>query len=274
MARPLEGAALLNTYHLAGMSLFLFDYDGTLTPLIDNPAEAVLSPDMKSMIEILAASPTDDVWIISGRSKEFLEKLFGHSVGLSAEHGAFFRYPGNTKWMHLNGEKPDLSWQSDVVSHMKDNSMIAGSSVEEKDVAIVWHYRHVSDHDKGLLQAGKLKKELEDKAAENGWPVTVVMGHCIVEVRPTSVDKGEFVKKILDEMAQGKNSPDFVLCVGDDVTDEDMFHAVHASNLPSNGCFSVTVGGKSDKATFADWYLPDPEAVYTTLKMLTERPSP
>jgi len=81
--------------------LILLDYDGTLTPHVGDPDDAVLSPQVLSILAALAADERNALWIISGRLGEFLERNVGpiRGIGFSSEHGGFTRYPGATEWV-------------------------------------------------------------------------------------------------------------------------------------------------------------------------------
>ena len=98
--QPLEDANILAAYGLATKRLMLFDYDGTLTDIVDNPCDALLGEPVFDELRELASYPKNTVWIISGRDRNFLEKEPGRvaELGLVAEHGAFMRYPGATEW--------------------------------------------------------------------------------------------------------------------------------------------------------------------------------
>lgn len=74
-------------------------------------------------------------------------------------------------------------------------------------------------------------------------PVEVVMGNTIVEVKPQGVSKGGAVERILLDLSSHNSAPDFILCVGDDRSDEDMFtaidHVVFSPHMPAQvGCAS------------------------------------
>ncbi|KAJ8327376.1 Trehalose-6-P synthase/phosphatase complex synthase subunit [Batrachochytrium dendrobatidis] len=74
--------------------IFLLDYDGTLTELHNLPEFARPSASVLSLLSRLAALPNVYVYIFSGRSREHIMKWFGEvGVGLSAEHGCFYRHP-------------------------------------------------------------------------------------------------------------------------------------------------------------------------------------
>lgn len=117
-------------------------------------------------------------------------------------------------------------------------------------------------------------------------------GKANLEVRPTFINKGEIVKRLVStynaEM-QALDSPlrssaaeggsagkiEFVLCMGDDFTDEDMFRALNglaepsdsAPEIEADNCFTVTVGA-STKVTLARWHLLEPEDVIECVALL------
>ena len=113
----LDGTSLLERYRAAGKRLFMFDYDGTLTPIVRDPQAAIPSERVIQTIKALASDERNAVWIISGRDQEFLQQHLGHikNIGFSAEHGSFIRYPGAATWENL-AEKLDMSWQAEVLN--------------------------------------------------------------------------------------------------------------------------------------------------------------
>ena len=221
VTQHLKEANILATYSSAKKRLLLFDYDGTLTPIVENPAAAILSPEALKSIEILAANPRNAVWIISGRNSSFLEQLFGHLnfLGLVAEHGSFLRPPGSLAWDNRTA-KADMGWQEEVTKVFKTyTEMALGSWVETKRAAVVWHFRQ-ANQDLAILQAASCKRDLESKFGKDS-PIEFINGKCVLEARLKTVNKGQIVQGLAGEMmaASGK-LPDFVLCFGDDVTDE------------------------------------------------------
>ena len=212
--QPLKNANILVAYGLARQRLLLFDYDGTLTDIVPNPRDALLGEPVFDELRKLASHPKNTVWIISGRDRYFLEKEPGRvaELGLIAEHGAFMRYPGTTEWQDICGGV-DMSWQDRVESVMRGYKAAHPlSAIERKSASVVWHYRNAkltSD-----LPAEGLKTELENTLGFND-PVEVKRGKCIVEVRLKFINKGQIASKLAQEY-----EPKFVLCAGDDVTDE------------------------------------------------------
>lgn len=124
-------------------------------------------------------------------------------------------------------------------------------------------------------------KELETTVGRK-WDVEVMAGKANLEVRPTFINKGEIAKRLVttynaEMRAENSDSKvDFVLCMGDDFTDEDMFRALNGLSEASEGkgveveadnCFTVTVGA-STKVTLARWHLLEPEDVIECVALL------
>jgi trehalose 6-phosphate synthase/phosphatase len=112
----LDRGALLRQYRSAKKRLFMFDYDGTLTPIVRDPAAAIPTERLIRTLKALASDRRNSVWIISGRDQEFLQSHLGNisELGFSAEHGSFMRHPGSTEWENL-AETFDMGWQQEVV---------------------------------------------------------------------------------------------------------------------------------------------------------------
>lgn len=92
-----------------------------------------------------------------------------------------------------------------------------GSYIEVKSVGLVWHYAD-ADPEFGIWQAKEMQQHLREVL--RGTEVEVITGFGWLQVRYRAINKGTMVSRILGSMLQ---EPSFVLCVGDDRTDEDMF---------------------------------------------------
>ncbi|KAD7478756.1 hypothetical protein E3N88_01892 [Mikania micrantha] len=132
-----------------------------------------------------------------------------------------------------------------------------GSMIEMKDASMAWCYED-ADPDFGSCQAKELLDHLESVLSNE--PVTVKRGQSCVEIKPQGVSKGLVVKRMLATMQQRGMTPDFVLCIGDDRSDEDMFEVITTSAAsdkciaPNAEVFACTVGNKPSKAKY---YLDD-----------------
>ncbi|KAF9570758.1 threalose-6-phosphate phosphatase [Mortierella alpina] len=233
---------ITDRYQTAKKRLLMFDYDGTLTPIRKTPGAAVPQEHMLRALTALAADPKNIVWVISGRDQKVLEEWLGHidNLGFSAEHGSFMRQPGSKKWINLT-ESLDMSWKNDVIEIFTYyTERTQGSFIEHKRSSLTWHYR-MADPEWGAFQAKECQNHLEG-AVLSKLPVEILVGKKNLEVRPTIVNKGEIVKRLLSQ------HPDveFVMCAGDDKTDEDMFRALAGPNHNSNALSSISSGSRND----------------------------
>ncbi|KAK1991895.1 family 20 glycosyltransferase [Colletotrichum falcatum] len=272
----LDRALMLKTYRDAGKRLFMFDYDGTLTPIVREPSAAVPSERVLQTLKALASDERNAVWIISGRDQEFLQQHLGHipGLGFSAEHGSFMKNPGSDEWVNLADEF-DMGWQAEVMDVFQSfTDRVPGSFVERKRCALTWHYR-LADPEQGLHMARECHKELQGTVAQK-WDVEVMEGKANLEVRPTFINKGEIAKRLVHTYNSAPASDkhpgrvEFVLCLGDDFTDEDMFRALNGlsgTDLDNDHVFTVTVGA-STKVTLARWHLLEPEDVVECVALL------
>ncbi|KAI0007882.1 glycosyltransferase family 20 protein [Xylariaceae sp. FL0662B] len=280
----LDRTLMLKHYREANRRLFMYDYDGTLTPIVRDPQAAIPSERVIQHLKSLAADHRNAVWIISGRDQEFLQQHLGHisELGFSAEHGSFIRHPGQTTWENL-AEKFDMSWQAEVLDlFQKYTDRVPGSFIERKRCALTWHYRQ-ADPEQGLHASHELHKELEATVAKK-WDVEVMKGKANLEVRPTFINKGEITKRLVSNYnsdiahvsgsatpdLQNGNSLGFVLCMGDDFTDEDMFRALNSlsgMHVDADHVFTVTVGA-STKVTLAKWHVLEPKDVIESMALL------
>jgi trehalose 6-phosphate synthase/phosphatase len=210
-------AAIHRHYQGAKNRLLLLDYDGTLVPFSRIPSEAAPDNAVKDLLSRLAADSRNHVVIISGRDVASLDRWLGQlPVSLVAEHGASFKMR-NAGWQQLVSVS-DL-WKDEIRRVMQLFVLrCAGSFVEEKTNTIAWHYRNTQTG-LGFSRSRELLNTLSQLIQNT--TLQVIDGNKVVEVRIGGFDKGATALKIINEM-----DPDFVLCMGDDTTDEDMFKAL------------------------------------------------
>ncbi len=240
----------VSAFEGASQRLLLLDFDGTLAPIVDNPADACPSESLNHTLAHLAES--SDLVIISGRNRAFLEKTFaGIPVYLVAEHGAFLKKP-DQPWELLDLSADD--WVGSVRSIMTPFvDRFPGSFIEAKETALAWHYRMVSDKD-SESQAMELANQLRD--ASFSIPLSVIQGNKVVEVKAARYSKGTVALMILDQKPY-----DFIVSMGDDTTDEDMFR------LLPNWAYTVKVGAGQ---SFARYRLARQQDVETLLQRISD----
>lgn len=230
-------AEITKAYKNAKSRLIIFDYDGTLQSFKRTPSaeESKPSAGLLRKLRKLGNDEGTTLCVVSGRRKDDLESWFKDlPIYLVAEHGAWIKL-GDT-WTHSSYDfEPIREQVRPVMSRYV--SRTPGSFIEEKDYAIVWHYRTVPT-ELSFVRAGNLRQELEVLLEESD--ANVHRGSKIIEVKPRSVNKGEAVRLIMDE-----DDYDFVLCAGDDYTDEDMFNF-----LPSS-TYTIKVGGGQTTANLS-----------------------
>lgn len=201
----------------AASRCIILDYDGTLSPLQKVPSLATPTQELIRLLKNLVADESTEVIIISGRDAQTLEQWLGFlPVNLVAEHGAALKYKDG-QWeerMTMASE-----WKDKIKPLMElFVNRCAGSFIEEKRSTLAWHYRNTHP-DLGFNRSRELRNNLLQLTGNK--PLQVIDGNKVLEVRMSGVDKGTTALNMLKNL-----QPGFVLCVGDDATDEDMFRAL------------------------------------------------
>ena len=247
----MQSQEIINQYHKAHKRLFIFDYDGTLRGFEKNPQDATPTPEVLMTLQQLAESPKNEVFIVSGRRIEDLQTWFKDvRLGLIAEHGADIKLPRTEEIVSRN---INIDWKEYVKNIMNVyTKKCYGSHVEEKNYSIVWHYRNVHPLE-GEFRAKELQSLLSEMVI--GKELQVLPGNKIIEVRVSGTDKGSAVQFI-----RMRKKYDFVLCMGDDTTDEDMFRVLQKENA-----YTVKVG-MPKAVTYARYSTATPATVLTFLQ--------
>ncbi|PYV12894.1 MAG: bifunctional alpha,alpha-trehalose-phosphate synthase (UDP-forming)/trehalose-phosphatase, partial [Acidobacteria bacterium] len=177
---PVEG--LRQAFEAAPKRLLLLDYDGTLAPYARRPQDAVPPRGVLSLLERLARHPANCVALVSGRMRADLDAWFGAipNLWLAAEHGAILRSPQERVWEAIRRNVP-VDWKATVLpilEHFADRT--PGSFIEEKEYALVWHYR-MADPEFSEWLANELVANMEQMLAQT--ELRAVRGSKSVEVR-------------------------------------------------------------------------------------------
>lgn len=239
---PVRGAAreeILERFTKAKRRVLLFDYDGTLAEITNIPMNARPTAQLQETLRILCEKPGTDVYIVTGRPRHEIEGWLGHlPLGFSAEHGLYIRDKGDTQWQRTLAADTSLSWY-EFVKHIfhEYNMSTPGSFTEEKEASIAWHYR-LADPRFGRRQARELIAQMGDVLANQ--PLEVLQGKMVVEVRVQGINKAT----ILKHFARNGWEFDFMLGIGDDVTDESLFAAM------PKGSVSIKVGSGPTRAAY------------------------
>jgi trehalose 6-phosphate synthase/phosphatase len=236
------------------VSLFL-DYDGTLTPIADRPAQAILSDEARQLLQQAARTPNLDVTIVSGRALDDVRRLVG-VPGLTyvGNHGLEIDGPGVT-FSHEGVARHARALER-AASDLEALD-IEGALVERKGASLSYHVR---------LVAPKMRARAEERAEAiiRRRRLAVTHGRCVVEARPPlDWHKGHAVMHVLTRR-HGTDWPSRAraLFIGDDLTDEDAFRSLRGIGR------SVRVGPPPVAGSFADESLPDPAAVLQLVRWL------
>jgi len=243
---------LVRHYVRAGRRALLLDYDGTLVPFAENPKMARPDHELIELMATLGEDPANDVVIISGRSRSDLENWFGNlPVALVAEHGVWLRRK-NGQWRMLTAVTTE--WKDAVRPIFQIYvDRLPGALLEEKEYSLAWHYRR-ADPDQAAQRANELLDDLSSYT--RNIDVQVFVGRKVIEIRNSGVTKGAAALNWM-----GTNPPEFILGIGDDSTDEDLFRGLPAE------AYSVRVGFSN---TAAKYYLSSPVLVRRLLRELAE----
>lgn len=230
--------------------LVLADYDGTLTPIVSRPEEAVLSEETRNRLILLASVPKVTVGIISGRELIDVESLVAiGGLYYAGNHGLEVDGPGY-RYVNPEADKTRPLFH-DLAGKLRDAlAGIEGIVLQDKELSLSVHYRLVGAEREAEVE--RIVRGLVDPLAAAGR-VRLNTGKKVWEIRPP-VDwhKGKAVAVIRDEVIHEFSVEKLLtLFLGDDVTDEDAFKAV----LPPDG-WSVYVG-TPPAASAAPYYLED-----------------
>ncbi|CAM9261656.1 unnamed protein product [Ectocarpus sp. 13 AM-2016] len=220
---------VLEAYKKAKNRLIISDYDGTLTTLQSLPQLAGPPAVVTNFLDSLCRDYKNRLFIISGRERRFMDTWLGKlRAGLAAEYGFYYRLPEATQWQ-CSGQDLDLSWK-DVVRPIMQyfTERTPGTYIENKESSLTWHYRDADPHF-GLWQAKDMQIHMEDVLSN--LPLEILQGNRMVEVRHQAANKSMVAEEVLkllstEQSVRQRGEVDFILCVGDDRSDEDMFQTV------------------------------------------------
>ena len=251
------------TRRLAGRQPAVFlDYDGTLTPIVDRPEDAIISNSMRDAVRGLARRCP--VCVVSGRDPGVLRELMGvDDLIIAGSHGFEISSPSGDTIQREEGTA-FRALLEDVTARLREElGSIAGALVEPKSISVAVHYRLASAQDRP-----RIKEVVDAVLAEQPDQLKVTPGKMVYEIQPRiDWDKGRAVLYLLE--ALDLDGDDVApLYMGDDITDEDAFEAL------SDRGTGIFVGRDDDpevagRKTSADYVLRTTQEVELFLATLT-----
>jgi len=218
------------------------DFDGTLAPIVNNPADARPFPAAAEALVALAALPDTTAALISGRARGVLKELSGmpDSVALVGSHGAEF----DTGFVR----EIDTDLLATITATRRDIAAgRPGVTVETKPASVALHVRNADPADGDAAFAAA-------RAAAASWDAHLTTGKAVLEFAVIVTDKGEAV----DELRR-RHDATAVVFLGDDVTDEKAFRRLRDTDI------GVKVGPGD---TLARYRVAAPEDVAEVLRFL------
>lgn len=244
---------ILETFDKGEAAIFL-DYDGTLTPIVDDPEKAFLHVSMRKTLQALVRDY--HVAVISGRSLSDVRIQVGvKGIIYAGSHGFEISHLGNRQTIFRKGRAflPVLNRAEQMLRERVEP--VSGALVERKKFSIAVHYRKVN------IDEIKYVTRAVDAVVSENPKLRKSQGKMVYELQPDmDWHKGKALFHILDLL--NKDTVDIIpLYIGDDTTDEDAFEAVKGRG------FGIVVMDKP-RLTKADYQLQDTKEVEIFLKML------
>ena len=231
-----------------------YDFDGTLSEIVENPDSARLSDGAADALTALSAQCP--VAILSGRDLADVRQRIGlPGIWYAGSHG--FELTGPDGEHHQNEEAAEsVPVLAEAAAELADQlDHIPGVVVEHKRFGVAVHYRNAARDCVGEVAAAV-------RSVAQRTALRVTTGREVIELRPNvDWDKGKTLRWVLDYIAdkteQKDPSPLLPIYLGDDITDEDAFDAVQDDGL----AILVRHSDDGDRATAAGYALDDPDRV-------------
>jgi trehalose-phosphatase len=240
--------------------LFL-DFDGTLTPIVATPQQAILSKETKDVLDKLSRNSRYKIAIISGRAlKNIKEKVGLKNIIYVGNHGAEIEGP------KIKFASPISPRCRAILEHIKTDleeklSSIKGAILEDKGLSLSVHFRLVDKSQipqvKAIVHECAILYLVRSK-------IKIKTGKMVLEIRlPLEWDKGKVVLWLLARQKFATSERPFVpIYIGDDKTDEDAFKVLKNKGL------TIFVG--KPKPSYAQYYLKNTREVTQFLKRILD----
>ncbi|WP_343600637.1 trehalose-phosphatase [Mycobacterium sp.] len=259
MAQLPDAVAALEVVTARHPAVF-FDFDGTLSDIVDNPDAAQLSEGAAAALTALTARCP--VAVLSGRDLADVRDRIGVAgMWYAGSHG--FELTGPDGAHHQNeAAAASIPLLEQAVAELRGQLRhIAGVVVEHKRFGVAVHYRNVARDRVGEVTAAV-------RMAGQRSALRVTTGREVIELRPNvNWDKGKTLRWLLDHIRGPSGPPLLPVYLGDDITDEDAFEAVRDDGVG----IVVRHGDDGDRATAARFALDNPDRVREFTARLARR---
>jgi trehalose 6-phosphate phosphatase len=240
-----------------------FDFDGTLSDIVNDPNAATLAPGAGEALQKLAARCP--VAVLSGRDlADVTERVGLPGIWYAGSHGFELTAPDGTH--HQNDTAAaTIPRLEQAATELRDRlGSIPGVVVEHKRFGVAVHYRNAARDRVGEVAAAV-------RAAGQRDALRVTTGREVIELRPDiDWDKGKTLRWVIDHLQQAGSGPQenlLPIFLGDDITDEDAFDAVRHDGVP----ILVRHDDDGDRATAALFALDSPARVSQFIERLARQ---
>ena len=240
----------------SGKKIFLFlDYDGTLSPIVEEFDKAFLSDDMRKVIN--EVSKLCQTAIVSGRGMDDVKKRVKiEDLYYAGSHGFEISGPNNF-YYEIEKARKLIPALDNIEKELRQTFIhVEGVKFERKKFALAVHYRQAPVEEESNI------KQRVNKLVENYPGIVQGKGKKVIEIKPNVYwHKGKALNHLLGVL-NDKNEPSYVIYIGDDITDEDAFLHIRQGS-------GILVGSHGER-TFAKYHLSDVEAVKKFLLKITK----
>lgn len=222
-------------------ALVAFDYDGTLAPIVEDPADARAHPEVVEGLVALSAR-VGLVAIVTGRpAAQAVELGRFESAGLERlvvlGHYGVERWDAATSSLHTAEPPAGLERVRGELAGLLASLDLSDADVEDKGLSVAVHVRRLKDP---AAAFAKLEQPLRELAADTG--LAAEPGRYVIELRPTGMDKGRALRSLVDEAGART-----VAFTGDDLGDLPAFEEV--GRLRADGVAGLLVCSGSAEVT-------------------------
>jgi trehalose 6-phosphate phosphatase len=247
------------------------DFDGTLSPIVDDPTSAHIHPDARDVLVDLAGQVAG-VAVITGRpARQALDlgglEEVGNAIGDAGKELFLFGQYGNERWTSTNrrivGPRPPAglaAFERELPGALR-HAEAADAYVEDKGLAVAVHTRRLADPDAAFQRLLPVLRDLADRNQ-----LLVEPGRSVIEVRSPGSDKGAVVERLAEDLEAGG-----FMFAGDDLGDIEAFDAV--DSLAKRGLPTLLVCSASTEESAlvarSDVVVHGPEGVLDLLRRFT-----
>jgi len=234
---PSERKKMIEDFKNTNSRIIFLDYDGTLVPFAEEPRKAKPDEEVIKLLKLISEYPQTELVLTSGRDQVTVTDWFGMlNIAMVAEHGVWIKEK-NREWKLIKPLTND--WKPKLLPLLKMYAdRLPFSFIEEKEFSLVWHYRK-ADPEMASIRAKELMDDLISLTAN--IDIQISQGSKVIEIRNSGINKG-----VAGTYFISKGKYDFVLAIGDDWTDEDLFkilpiksYSIKAGISPSYAKFNL-----------------------------------